>query len=194
MDIIKKGTFVNVNVNGVNRECIIDGNDEDTENLNYYACPIEDSWEKDWSNHYIMCTRDMITIQCEMTVDEIFETVKKWINKISSIASRIDYYDSDISSYNNKKYVVETLDYLDIKPVQGTHNRLDIRYYEYNNDIRISYAERMYDRYNDCSETIFIEDTRISLFDGNKLITYTQLINKIRSFCKDVIKQYTKRR
>ena len=50
MNIIKKGTFVNVNVNGANIECIIDGNDEDSENLNYYACPIENACEKEWSN------------------------------------------------------------------------------------------------------------------------------------------------
>ena len=110
------------------------------------------------------------------------------------MASRIDYYDSDISSYNNKKYVIETLDYLDIKPAQGTHNRLNIIYSEYYNYIRLSYAERMYDRYNDYSETIFSEDTRIRLFDGNKLITYAQFMNQIRNFCKDVIKQYSKRK
>lgn len=48
------------------RICEVDGNDEEVseefEDINYYVCPIEFTYKKNWSDHYIVVLREEFEI------------------------------------------------------------------------------------------------------------------------------------
>lgn len=125
-----------------------------------------------------------------------FETVKEWFVKIQSIANR-SILEIDFSKYNGKKYLNLRIESIkEIRPVQGDYNELYLAYRENNDTVGITYNEIGYDRYHDNKDYIINEDDRLRIVDNNNnnLITYNEFVNRIKDYCKEIVKRYGKRR
>jgi hypothetical protein len=124
-----------------------------------------------------------------------FETVKEWFVKIQSIANRSDALENSFSKYSGKKYLNLRIESIkEIHPVQGGYNELYLAYSENNDTVGITYNEIIYDRYHDNNEYIINEDDRLCIMNNNNLISYNEFVNRIKDYCKEIVKRYGKRR